>query len=132
MSPVAIVYFCSKTTDSLLGRHHHLDVPIKITNTVSAFIILWRKNFYVLCSHKIKKNKRYLRTCSTMHGWKQYCVFLHVTLLTSNFDLLYLLNITTLELGIYPEHFFPSFHMDLSILLKILHAFLVFPVSQSH
>lgn len=72
------------------------------------------------------KKKKYLRACSVMHGWKQYCVFLHVTLFTPNFDLRYLLNVTTSFLGIFPEHFFPSLRMDLSILFKVLHAFLVF------
>jgi len=62
---------------------------------------------------------------------EQYCVFLHVTLLTPSFDLLCLLNITTPYLGVHPEHFFPSFRMDLSILFKVLHAFLVFPISES-
>lgn len=99
---------------------------VTVTNTVSTFVILWRKYFYVLCSHKEKKN--YLRACSMMHRWNQYYVFLHVTLLIPDFDLLYLL-ITTSYLGIYPEHFFPSFRMDLSILFKVLHAFLVFLIS---
>jgi len=72
-----------------------------------------------------------MRARSVVHGWKQYYVFLHATLLTPDFGLLYLLNITTSYMGIYPEHFFPSFHMDLSILCKILHASLVFPISWS-
>lgn len=55
------------------------------------------------------RKKNYLRACSMMHRWNQYYVFLHVTLLIPDFDLLYLL-IT----------------MDLSILFKVLHAFLVF------
>lgn len=49
--------------------------------------------------------KMYLRSCSMVHGWKQSYVFLHVTLLTPSFDLLYLLNMTTSYLGIYTEHF---------------------------
>lgn len=62
------------------------------------------------------QRKMYLRTCSMVHGWKQSYVFLHVTLLTPSFDLLYLLNITTSYLEIYTEYFLPSLCTDLSIL----------------
>lgn len=55
MSPVAIVYLCSKTSDSLLGHHHHMDVSVIVTNTVIAFIIFWKISFYLLRSHKEKK-----------------------------------------------------------------------------
>lgn len=54
MSPVATVYFCSKTTDGLLGHCHHMDVSVTVTNAGSAFSASQTKYFSVLCSHKEK------------------------------------------------------------------------------
>lgn len=56
MSPEATVYFCSKTTDSLLGHHHHIDVSVTVTNAVSAFITLERNESISIYYAATKKN----------------------------------------------------------------------------